>query len=98
MAGVIVWARVVAVGADGTRRVLVLTGEEPPGLAAVEALARLQLAARRGGGRILLQAASPALAELLGLAGLLREVGGQAEGREDAVGVQEGVDAGDAIG
>jgi hypothetical protein len=97
MAGVVPWARVVVVGADGTHRVLLLTGAGAPGLAAVEALARLQLEARRAGGRIRLEEVSSALAELLDLAGLCRELGGQAEGPEEALGVQEGVDAGDAI-
>lgn len=82
MAGVVPWARVVVVGADGTRRMLLLTGEGSPGLAAVDGLARLQLAAGRAGGRICLEEVSSALAELVDLAGLRREVGGQAEGRE----------------
>jgi hypothetical protein len=97
MADIAFWARVVVVGADGTHRVLLLRGAGAPGLEAVEELARLQLAARRAGGRIRLEEVSQALAELLDLAGLRREVGGQAEGRKDALGVQEGVDAGDAI-
>ena len=41
-----------------------------PPLAAVDALARLQLTARRQGARIRLQGVRPELAELLGLAGL----------------------------
>ncbi len=44
-----------------------------------------------------LEDVSPVLAELLDLAGLRREVGGQPEGREEALGVQEGVDAADAV-
>jgi hypothetical protein len=43
-----------------------------------------------------LEEVSPALAELLDLAGLRGEVSGQAEGREDALGIQERVDPGDA--
>ena len=97
MADVAFWARVVVVGADGTHRVLLLTGAGAPGLAAVEELARLQLQARRAGGRIRLQEVCPALAELLDLAGLGRELGGQAEGREEAGGVQEGVNTDDTI-
>ena len=67
-----------------------------PGLEMVDGLARLQLAARRGGFRVTLRKASPALSELLDLAGLgqvlpvvpLREAEGEAEGGEQA-GVEE---------
>ena len=67
-----------------------------PGLEMVDDLARLQLAARRGGLSVRLRQASPALSELLDLAGLgqvlpagpLREVEGEAEGSEQA-GVEE---------
>ena len=97
MADVVPWARVVVVGADGTQRVLLLSGEGAPGLPVVQALARLQLMARRTGGRIRLEQVSSALAELLDLAGLRGEVCGQAEDREEVPGVQEGVDADDAI-
>jgi hypothetical protein len=86
----------VVIGPDGTQRAVLLTGEGPPDLAVVERLARCQLMARRTGGRMWLEEVSPALAELLDLAGLRREVGGQAEGREDALGIQERVDPGDA--
>jgi hypothetical protein len=82
----------VIVGSDGTQRVVLLTGEGPPDLAVVETLARWQLMARRTGGRMWLEDVSSALAELLDLAGLRREVGGQAECREDALGIQERVD------
>jgi hypothetical protein len=159
MAGVIPWARVVVVGADGTRRVVLLAGEGPPDLAVVEGLARLQLMARRAGERMWLEEVSAALRELLDLAGLhremrepadapggqaavpgeqadpsgeqagappgqagappgqagmpggragragrcagpgtlRREVGGQAEGGEEPLGVQEEVEGGDAV-
>ena len=67
-----------------------------PGLEMVDDLARLQLAARRGGLSVRLRQTSPALSELLDLAGLgqvlpagpLREVEGEAEGGEQA-GVEE---------
>jgi hypothetical protein len=68
----------VVVGADGTRRVVLLAGEGPPGLAVVEGLARFQLLTRRAGGRMWLEDVSPALGELLDLTGLRREVAGQA--------------------
>ena len=71
----------------------------------VEGLARLALTARRVGGRLHLHDVSMALAELLELAGLSRELGvspasareviRQAKGGKDPLGVQEGVDATD---
>lgn len=71
----------------------------------VDALARLELAARRLGRRLRLVRASPELRELLGLAGLqdvvrcaepLRlEARGQAKGREEASGVEEERDPAD---
>jgi hypothetical protein len=97
VAGKVRWARMVVVGSDGTHRVVLLTGERAPDLAAVAVLARFQLMARRAGGRMWLEDVSSALAELLDLAGLRREVGGQPEGREDAPGVQEEVKARDAV-
>jgi len=77
----------VVVGADGTRRVVLLTGDGPPGLALVEGLARFQFLARRAGGRVWLEDVSPALGELLDLTGLRLEVTGQASlsGRAAAV-------------
>jgi len=73
-----------------------------PDLAAVEALARLRLTAGRCGIRVGLRGASARLRELLaltGLEGLLPlwvEPGGEAEEGEEAVGVEEGVEPGDA--
>jgi len=73
-----------------------------PDLAAVEALARLRLTAGRRGIRVGLRGASARLRELLaltGLEGLLPlwvEPGGEAEEGEEAVGVEEGVEPGDA--
>jgi hypothetical protein len=78
VAGVVPGARMVVVGADGTRREVLLTGEGPPGLALVQGLARFQFLARRAGGRVWLEDVSPALGELLDLAGLRRELAGQA--------------------
>ena len=64
-----------------------------PDAAAVEALARLQLAARRIGLEIRLCRPSSELCELIvfcGLDDVLRvEVGGQAEEREDRLGAEE---------
>jgi hypothetical protein len=71
-----------------------LAGWDCPDLAVVEELARLQLAARRLGCSVRLRGACVelfGLLDLLGLsevAGLCREVGGEAEGGEQ-VGVEE---------
>ncbi|MDG9708444.1 STAS domain-containing protein [Streptomyces sp. DH10] len=70
-------------------------GLGPPGLAAVDLLARLQLAARRAGGRIRLRDPDPALRALLDLVGLRFEVEGQVEEREPALRVEEAVEPGD---
>ncbi|MFJ8358917.1 STAS domain-containing protein [Streptomyces sp. NPDC093984] len=70
----------------------------PVQLATVEVLARLQLAARRAGGRIRLRDPAPALRALLDLVGLPFELEGQAEQREPALGVQEAVEPGDPAG
>jgi NAD(P)H-dependent FMN reductase len=68
-------------------------GALPPDAAAVEALARLQLAACRVGLEIRLFRASSELRDLLvfcGLEDVLRvEVDGQAEEREDRLGAEE---------
>ncbi|MFE2430326.1 STAS domain-containing protein [Streptomyces sp. NPDC059373] len=72
-----------------------------PDLGAVEALAGLQLTARRLGYRIRLRGASDRLRELLALTGLdgvlplWIEPVGEPEEREEALGVEERVDPGD---
>lgn len=76
MAGVIRWGQLVVADADGSHQVVLLAGEGPPDLAVVEGLARLQLMIRRAGGRMWLEDVSPALAELLDLAGLRRAMAG----------------------
>jgi hypothetical protein len=48
-------------------------------------------------GSLQLRAASGELAGLLAFAGLLREVGGEAEGGKEGGGVEEGVDPGDLL-
>ena len=78
MAGMIHWGQLVVAGADGSRQVVPLAGAGPPDLAVVEGLARLQLMIRRAGGRMWLEDVSPALAELLDLAGLRAVVAGPA--------------------
>ncbi len=72
-----------------------VAGIGPPGLAAVDVLARMQLTARRAGGRIRLRDPDPALRALLGLVGLAFEVEGQVEEGEPAGGVEEAVESGD---
>lgn len=84
-----------------------VAGIGPPGLGAVDVLARLELAARRAGGRIRLRNPDPALRALLDLVGLRFEAfdtldaldafesEGEAEEREPAGGVQEAVEPGD---
>ncbi|MFE6591391.1 STAS domain-containing protein [Streptomyces sp. NPDC057781] len=71
-------------------------GLGPPGLAAVDLLARLELTARRAGGRIRLRDPDPALHGLLNLVGLRFETERQVEQREPPLGVQEAVEPGDA--
>ncbi|MGW0840425.1 STAS domain-containing protein [Streptomyces sp. NPDC002787] len=70
-------------------------GIGPPILGTVDALARLQLTARRAGGRIRLRDPDPALRALLGLVGLSFDVEGQVEEGEPAGGVEEAVEPGD---
>jgi anti-anti-sigma regulatory factor len=70
-------------------------------LATVEALARLQLAARRKGLDLRLHVVSRELRDLIQLAGLTQVLGveprGQPEEREQRVGVEEEGELGDAI-
>ena len=88
-----VWALLEA---SGTGVVLVdVAAIGPPGLGAVNLLARLELTARRAGGRIRLRDPAPSLHALLDLVGLRFEVEGQAEQREPALGVEEEVEPGE---
>jgi hypothetical protein len=97
MADSALWARMVVVAADGSRLTIPLAGDGPPDLAVVEALARFQLMARRAGDRVWLEDVSAALGDLLDLAGLRRQMIRQPERREQARGVQEEVQADDAV-
>jgi hypothetical protein len=72
-------------------------GEGRPDLAAVDGLARMQLAARRLGGVIRVAEMSSELAELVELVGLRRELTGEAEEGEDVLGIEEGMDPGDPV-
>ncbi|MFF4838124.1 STAS domain-containing protein [Streptomyces sp. NPDC001315] len=90
---------------DGVRALLEATGAGvvvcdvgglgPQGLGAVDLLARLELAARRAGGRIRLRDPDPALRALLHLVGLRFELEGQPEQREPPLGVEEEVEPGE---
>jgi hypothetical protein len=81
------------VGAPGPNTIVCDVGAVPSDAVAVDALARLQLIARRLGLEIRLRHASGELQELLafaGLRGVLRvEAGGQAEQREQRLGAEE---------
>jgi anti-anti-sigma regulatory factor len=72
----------------------------PSDVGTIDVLARLQLAARRRGGAVILRAASEdlkRLIELVGLTGVLRvEPGGQPEQREQRVRVEEERELGDS--
>ncbi|MFD5711260.1 STAS domain-containing protein [Streptomyces pharetrae] len=87
--------RVLLEGGGAAVVVCDVGGLGPPGLGVVDLLARLQLAARRAGGRIRLRDPDPALHALLDLVGLRFEVEGQPEQWEPALGVQEEVEPGD---
>jgi ABC-type transporter Mla MlaB component len=98
-------ARVAAWLEDGGARIVVcdVAALGRPDAGTVGALARLQLTARRLGGRIRLRHASPELRELLSFLGLdevgpglVVEPGRQAEEREQPSGVEERVERGDA--
>ncbi|MER6024779.1 STAS domain-containing protein [Streptomyces sp. NPDC001851] len=90
-------ARVQELLAGSRARVVVcdVGGLGPPGLAVVDLLARLELAARRAGGRIRLRDPGPALPALLDVVGLRFQTEGQVEQREPALGVEEAVETGD---
>jgi hypothetical protein len=70
-----------------------------PDIGIIEALARLELTVRRGGGRMALRGASAELLDLLAWCGLppplLVEAEGQAEEREEPGRVEEEGDPGD---
>ncbi|MFE9658829.1 STAS domain-containing protein [Streptomyces sp. NPDC005955] len=76
--------------ATGSGRVVCDAGAlVAPGLAAVDLLARLQLTARRAGGRIVVRDPPPALRELIRLVGLPLQVEREVEQREPPGRVEE---------
>lgn len=90
------WAVVEIVGPDGTvLGIIVADGPGHPDLAAVDEIARVQLMAKRLGGRAVVKTASPFFLELLDLAGLAVEVEGQPEHGKNGGRIEERVDPGD---
>jgi hypothetical protein len=84
IADVEAWCRVAFVASGGSKLgSWEVRGLGAPDLAVVDGLARLQLLARRLGGSIRLQEVCEELGELLDLAGLGREMGGEPKGREE---------------
>ncbi len=102
------WERVLLEGGDGAVVVCDVAALADPDAGTVDALARLQLAARRFGRHLLLHHACGRLQELLALlglddvlpcsAGLPLESGRQAEEREQPRGIEVEGDAGDLAG
>ncbi len=94
----VAWGRIVCIGGRG--RVVAawpVAGEGRPDLATVDALAQLQLAARRLGVSIEVREMCGELAALVELVGLRRELGREPESREHGAGVEEAVKPGDPI-
>jgi hypothetical protein len=84
------WCRVTVWGPDGTIVASCeLDGPGSPGIGAIGEVARLALLASRLGGGITLAEVSPAMGELLELAGLCVEMEGQAELGEQPTGIQQ---------
>jgi hypothetical protein len=83
---------------DDTWCRLTVRAPGPPDLAAVDALAWLQLAAARAGGAVEMSELSSELLELLELVGLRGQMCRQAERREDRLGVEEEAERGDPAG
>jgi hypothetical protein len=95
-------ARQIDVATSEARRTIVvrLEGGGAPDLGMIDALARMQLAARRVGWKLQVRTACPELCELIELAGLdevlALEPLGQAEHREE-LGVEEVVEPADPV-
>ena len=98
MTAVVPWARVVFVGTSGAVLATAeISGPGAPDLAAVDALARAVLAGRRLGCAVRVDDVSEDLRRLLDLVGLCGEVERQAEGGEQVLGVEEGVEPDDPV-
>jgi hypothetical protein len=91
-------ARAIEHAGAGREVVCDVAAVTQPTMITLEAIARLDLTARRHGRRLVVRGACAELrqlASLLGLDGLLPQVGGQAEEREETRGVEEIRDPGD---
>lgn len=97
MAAVVAWGRIVYVGGRVRPIGWAVVGYGRPDLVTIDGLARMQLTARRLGGVIRVTEMCPDLAALVDLVGLRRELTGEAEEGEDAVGVEKGVNPGDPL-
>ena len=96
MGPVDLWCRVCVLGPDGSELASwPVRGAGAPGLDVVDAVARLHLAVTRLGGGVVLRAVAPELRDLLVLAGLTGQVGGQAEQGEQPLRVEEEVEGGE---
>lgn len=85
------WCRgKIVFGGGRAETAIVLVGHGAPDLAAVDAVARTALRARRNGGRLVVVAAAPDLWALVQLAGLPVEMEREPEGGEEALGLEEG--------
>jgi len=96
MAGFGIWCRVALMAPGGVPlRTWVVSGIGAPDLGLVEYLARLQLAATRAGGMLVVDDFCDTLTEILDLTGLRRQVCGQLEEREEPLRVQKRMQARD---
>ncbi len=84
------WCHVTILGEDGEALVnVVLSGPGTPGVLVVDVVGRLTLVAQRAGCAVHVSELCPELRDLLDLAGLGVEVEGQAEVREEPLGVEQ---------
>jgi hypothetical protein len=107
VAAVVAWGRIVFLRPSGAPagpptspptgpRWALLASHAGADLGTVDALAHALLVARRLGGTLRIEHMTGDLADLLDLAGLRREVGGEPEGGEE-IGVEEGMESGDPL-
>jgi hypothetical protein len=91
------WCRIVLAGGEpGQVLTWELDGDGHPSLGLVEVLARLRLLSARAGMQFFVTDVSPELSGLLDLVGLRVEMERKPEEREYPVGVEKGVEPGDA--
>lgn len=91
-----VWCRITVLAPDGSvDGTWLLQGPGAPDLGVVDWLARRWLLAGRAGGTAVVRDVCPQLERLLALAGLLGQMNGQPEEREEVLDVKERVEADD---